>query len=377
MRESILHSAISARNVRPLKLTAANIAASAHNELYRMGINIPAAKIGQMVSGMGLDSNDTGLAPSPMPGLFPTGSPTPIQFLQAWLPGFVTAITAARKIDQLIGIQTVGAWEDEEVVQGVLEYDGQAVPYTDQGNIPLASWNVDYARRTVVRFESGMRVGILEEARAGRANIPSGATKRTGAGHFLEVQRNRVGFYGYNDGENMTYGFLNDPSLMPALTAATGSGGSTKWKDKTFLEITADIRQVVAQIQIQSMDNIDPEQTPITIGLPTGCNQYLSVTSNFGNSVRNWVKENYPNLRFETAPEMAGAVGGADVLYGYPDRVDDGSSDDGQVWGQLVPSKFYMLGVEKGAKGYAEDYSNATAGALLKRPYCVIRMIGI
>lgn len=377
MKQSIIHSAIAARNVRPLELTAANIAASAHNELHRLGINIPAAKIGQMMAGIGLDSNDIGIAPSPMPGLLPSGSAAPIQFLQAWLPGFVRALTAARKIDKLVGIQTVGAWEDEEVIQGIIESKGQAVPYSDHGNVPLASWEVGYARRSVVQFESGLSVGVLEEARAGRANIASAAIKRTGSGDFLEVQRNRVGFYGYNNGDNLTYGFLNDPNLLPALTAVAGAGGSTKWKDKTFLEITADIRQVVTQIQIQSMDNIDPEEVPITIGLPTGTNQYLSVTSTFGNSVRQWVKENYPNLRFETAPEMQGAVGGADVMYGYPDSIADGSDDGGNVWGQLVPSKFYMLGVEKRSKNYIEDYSNATAGVLLKRPYAVVRMIGI
>ncbi|OCJ20014.1 major capsid family protein [Serratia sp. 14-2641] len=377
MKQSIIHSAIAASNVRPLVLTKEHIAANAHQELYRLGINIPPSTIGQMMSGMALDGNDVGIAPSPMPGLLPSGSATPIQFLQAWLPGFVRMITAARKIDQLIGIQTVGAWEDEEVVQGVIEHKGQAVPYSDHGNVPLASWDVGYARRTVVRFESGMSVSVLEEARSSRANIASAAEKRNGSGLFLEVQRNRVGFYGYNNGDNLTYGFLNEPSLLPAMTAATGAGGSTKWKDKTLLEITADIRLVLTALQVNSMDNIDPETTPIRISLPTGTNQFLTVTSALGYSVRNWMKENYPNVTFVTAPEQAQAVGGADVLYAYPESLEDGSSDGGNVWGQLVPSKFYTLGVEKRSKNYIEDYSNATAGALLKRPYGVVRMIGI
>lgn len=377
MKQSTVHSAIEARNVRPLQLTPENIAANAHRELYRLGINIPVPTLGQMMAGMGLDSNDIGIAPSPLPGLLASGSATPIQFLQAWLPGFVRMITSARKIDELIGIQTVGAWEDEEVIQGVIEHKGQAVPYTDHGNIPLASWDVGYARRTVVRFESGMSVSVLEEARSSRANIATAAEKRNGSGLFLEVQRNRVGFYGYNDGFNNTYGFLNEPSLLPALTAAAGAGGSTKWKDKTFLEITADIRQVLTDLQVKSMDNVDPENTPIRVALPTGTNQYLTVTSNFGNSVRNWMTENYPNVTFVTAPELVGAVGGTDVMYAYPDSLEDGSSDGGNVWGQLVQSKFYALGVEKRSKNYIEDYSNGTAGTLLKRPYAVSRMVGI
>ncbi|MFS6935296.1 major capsid family protein [Klebsiella oxytoca] len=377
MNESKVLSSLAPRNVRPLQLTRDDIAASAHRELSLLGINIPQNIIGDMVEGMGLDSNDVGLMPSPLPGMLPAGSATPIQFLQAWLPGFVRVMTAARKIDELIGIDTVGAWEDEEVIQGVIEFTGQAVPYGDHTNVPLASWNVGYARRTVVRFESGINVGRLEEARSARGNIASAAEKRAGSGLFLEIQRNRIGFYGFNNGENNTYGFLNEPSLLPAVTAAVGAGGSTKWNAKTFLEITADIRQVANLLQVQSMDNFDPGTSSWTLSLPTGTNQYLTVVSNFGVSVRQWARENYPGLRFVTAPEQQAAIGGADVMYGYPETFDDGSSDGGKIWQQLVPSKFYALGVEKRSKSYVEDYSNGTAGTLLKRPVMVVRMVGI
>ncbi len=46
---------------------------------------------------------------------------TPVQFLQNWLPGFVFVITAARKIDDIIGLMVTGAWEDEQIVQGILD----------------------------------------------------------------------------------------------------------------------------------------------------------------------------------------------------------------------------------------------------------------
>ena len=49
---------------------------------------------------------------------------TPVQFLQNWLPGFVFVVTAARKIDDFIGVMITGAWEDEQIVQGILERTG-------------------------------------------------------------------------------------------------------------------------------------------------------------------------------------------------------------------------------------------------------------
>ena len=376
--ESVVHSTLSPARVRPLQMTRADVASGTLRQLRVLGINIKDRYARDMQEGITLDSNDVGVNPSPLPGLTAGGAPTPIQFLQQWLPGFVRIITSARKADKIIGISTVGAWEDEEIIQSTLENLGEVAPYTDYGNIPLASWQPNYARRTVVRFELGFAVGILEEARTARARIQTAAEKRVSVAQALEIARNRVAFYGFNNGQNNTYGLLNEPELLPALTAATGGAGDTKWATKTFTEITADIRQMMAELQIRSMDNIDPETHPLKLNLPTGVNQYMSVTTGLGYSVRKWLQENYPNVSLETAPEFNDAVGGESVAYLQPESFDDGISDDGgQVWMQCVPSKFYSLGVEKRAKNYLEDSSNATAGALLKRPLLVVRMIGV
>jgi len=303
---------------------------------------------------------------------------TPVQFLQNWLPGFVKVITAARKIDELVGISTTGSWEDQEIVQGLLEPIGNAVPYGDYTNVPLASWNTNFVRRTVIRFEKGIKVGMLEEARAARIRISSSAEKRASAALALEIQRNLVGFYGFNNGSNLTYGFLNDPGLPAYVTvAATGTGGSTLWSTKTFLQIVADIRVAAAQLQTQSQDTINPESAELTLALPTDAYQYLSVTSDFGISVRDWLNKTYPKLRVISAPQLNLANGGANVFYLYAEVVEDGASDDSRTWVQVVPAKFQALGVEKQAKAYTEDYANASAGVLLKRPYAVVRYSGI
>jgi hypothetical protein len=83
---------------------------------------------------------------------------------------------------------------------------------------------------------------------------------------------------------------LNDPALPAYVTvAATGVGSSTSWADKTFLQIVADIRVAAAQLQTQSQDTINPEDVELTLALPTNSYQYLSVTSDFGISVRDWL----------------------------------------------------------------------------------------
>lgn len=362
--ESIKHSNIAARDVRPFVMTSVE----GYQDLAKIGIALDEKTVQKMMNSM--DS---------IQGLVTTASiSTPIQFLQTWLPGFVAVATAARKIDNLVGIDTMGSWEDEEVVQGVMEATGISVPYGDYTNLPLSSWNVNFERRTTIRFEEGMRVGTLEEARASRMNVNSAQGKRDSAALALEIQRNRIGFYGYNNGANRTYGFLNDPSLPAYVTvAATGTGSTTTWSTKSFLNIVGDLRTAIVALRTQSQDLIDPETTPITLALPTACIDRLSTVSDFGISVRDWLKATYPNIRPVSAPELNAANGGANVFYLYADKVQDNSTDNGQVFSQIVPAKFRVLGVQQLVKGYEEGYSNATAGIMVKRPYAVVRYTGI
>jgi len=349
------------------------------SQLHRFGISLDARD----VQGM-FDAFQSGNVPmlSGMDAalLGPLTTPsisTPIQFLQQWLPGFVYILTQARKIDDLVGITTQGRWEDEEIVQGIMEHTGSAAIYGDLTNIPLSSWNTNFIRRTVVRFEEGMAVGRLEEARAAAMQVSSSQSKRVAAAQALEISRNRVGFFGFNNGDNRTFGFLNDPSLPAYVTVPVGASASTFWSTKTFLEITGDIRSFYAALRNQSGDQIDPGKDPVTLALATVVYDFLTVTSDFGNSVMQWLKETYPNTRVISAPELNLANGGENVAYLYAEGVNDGSTDDNRTFLQVVPNKFRTLGVEQQAKRYIEDYSNATAGIMVKRPYAIYRSTGL
>jgi len=366
-------SYIAPRDVRAVLMTAEDVAD--YQALHDLGITFTPKQVARMAQ-FAQDAYEAAMDDAQ--GLLTTASiPTPVQFLQNWLPGFVNIITGARKIDQLTGISTIGSWEDEEVVQGLLEPVGDAVPYGDYTNVPLATWNLNFEKRTVVRFEKGIKVGVLEEARASRIRVSSAAQKRNASGLALEVERNKIGFYGYNSGANLTYGFLNDPGLPNYVTVANGASASPLWSTKTFLEITADIRSWAAALQTTSQDTINPEEVNTTLALATTVYQYLSVTSDFGISVRQWIRETYPKMSIESAPQLNAANGGANVAYLYPETVNDGSSDDNRVFIQVVPARFQALGVEKQSKAYVEDYVNATAGVWCKRPYAVHRASGI
>lgn len=363
MQPSVERSHRHGRNFAAIKMTPEDVRDYA--ALQGIGINIDDRSLAKMI-----DTLDSAVF-DPLGTITTPTITTPVQFLQNWLPGFVRVISAARKIDLLVGLTTAGSWEDEEVVQGVMEPTGVADIYGDYTNIPLASYNNNFERRTVVRAEQGILVGRLEEARAARIKVSTASEKRTSASIALEIFRNLIGFNGYNNGNNRTYGFLNDPNLPAYQSLPNGA-----WATATFLDITEDLRFLANALQTSSQDTIDPTSAACTLAVPTNVAQFQAVVSDFGISVRQWIKETYPNWRVESAPELNLANGGANPVYLYAESVDDGASDDSRTWVQVVPAKFQTLGVETRAKSYVEDYTNATAGCMLKRPYAVRRGTG-
>lgn len=373
----------------PMELKAEDIAMDALDALHRVGIFVPPGVLTAMVRdlrdacdgewrNLPADMSAMDAVPDLAPLVMTAGLGAPIQFLQAWLPGFIHIITAARNLDRLIGSTTVGSWEDEEIILGTLEPTGLPQAYGDYNAVPLASWNVNFERRSIVRFEQGMEVGDLEQLRTARMKVDSAAEKRNSAGLSLDILRNRIGFYGFNNGAGRTYGFLNDPNAPAYVNVAAGTGG-LPWSTKTFKEIQADIREVAAALQAATTGVFNPQRDAWVMALPTSVSQYFTVTTDQGVSVQEWLDKTFKGkLRIEDAPELQGANGGANVLIAWVETIMDGASTDGgKVWEQLVPVRFRTIGSERRIKTYVEDYGNALAGTLLKRPFAVVRRSGI
>lgn len=381
---SVSHSRLAPSQVKPFALSAKDIAEggiAGLRALEKLGIGFEPGYLRSASAVAAMDSGMDAWMPSavPNPVAVTTASiVAPIQFLQNWLPGFVHVLTAARKIDELIGIETIGNWRDEWIIQGIVEPQGAIDIYKDSSNVPLSSWNPNWEQRTIVRFESGVSVGRLEQARASAAMINSDAEKRAASMLQFEIWRNLVGFYGFNEGSNNTYGLLNDPQLPAYVTVANGAAGSGSWVTKTFNEITQDLITAMNALRTSSQDVIDPFKVETTLGIPMNVAEQLSKVNELGNlDVKMWLEKTYPKCRIVTAPQFADANGGDNVFFLFADKVEDGGTDDKRTWAQIVPVKFMALGVEQRAKSYIEDFTNATAGALLKRPYAVVCFSGI
>lgn len=377
-----IHKRLSPAQVKKLQSVVSGVAldsAQAVHALSPVGITVSDFVMQSYAQAYGMDAAIT------VPGLQLNGSQANgiyAQFLQTWLNGQVHVVTAARKADQLMGVTTAGSWEDEELIQEILELVGVAHPYSDFGNIPLSSWNLTYEKRGVVRFEEGFQVGELEGLRTGRIGIDSASTKRTAAALALEIARNRVAFYGYQTANiRPVYGYLNDPNLPAYANVPAAAGGGTEWSGKTREEIIKDLQTGLATLRKQSDEVVDPTSTPIMLVIASDAIDYLTTPggtgSATGETAMDWLQKNYPNVTVESAVELNGADGGENVFYMYAQTIADAGTDGGGVIDQIIQTKLRPLGVETGIKVVTEDFTNATSGALVKRPFAIYRASGI
>jgi hypothetical protein len=297
---------------------------------------------------------------------------TPIQFLQHFLADPIRVVTQARKIDEILGMDIAGNWSDEELVAMVIEQTGQTRPYGDKANPGLVSFNPNFERRTIVRFENAIEVSVLEEERASAMRLNSASEKRIASATSFAITRNIVGFSGYNDGANRTYGLLNDPNLPVYTTVASGVGGTT-WAAKTFDEMTKDIITAQNALLVRSGANYDPyKDASVLVVAHVAVGSLAKVNSLGTTSVKQWIAQTYPNCRIEVAPQFSAANGGANVFYLMAESINGR-----KVANQYVQDVYRMLGVQRLAKGFLEAFSCATAGVLIAQPVGVVRYSGI
>lgn len=297
----------------------------------------------------------------------------PVQFFQFWAPEAVEIITAARKIDDIVGRTIAGSFEDEEIVTTIMERTGSAQPYTDTANIPYASWNQNFETRSIIRFEEGLMVGYLEAMRASRMRVDTHREKAAAVADSLAIELNNIGFYGYADGTNNTYGLLNDLNLPAYQTVAQGDSTQTTWSSKTFMEITSDIITAVSALVVNLQGNFDPTKDAFCMSVALSATQWLNKMNELGTkSVYTWLKETYPNIRIVAAPQLDGANGGSNVFYMHVEKINGKDTIK-----QYVQDVLRLVGMEKRAKVMVEDYACATAGIIVQQPLGFVRYSGI
>lgn len=298
---------------------------------------------------------------------------TPVQFAQFWLTDPIRVITRGRSLDKVVGRTVVGTWETEQIVATIMERIGQPGLYGDFTKAPLANWNANFETRDNVRFEMGIAVGKLEEARASQMRVNAYAEKRTAMAEAFAILLNNVGWYGFNSSSanfagtaKKIYGLLNDPGITAGETVGHASWGSTVTMDAIVTDIIGMVEDAVSQLQ----GNYDPETDSATLALPITQYVYLSKINTMGISVRDWLAKTYPKIRVVACAELVHAVSNTDTALFIVDSVLGSATVQ-----QMLTSALRLVGVQPMAKGSYEVYSCSTAGALVRYPLAYHRYL--
>ena len=347
--------------VRSFALDSVKDESTILNDLARLGVGFAPGAMDAMANFYKAVMDE-----APAPVTVPTAA-NALQFLQYFFANSIKVVTQARVADELLGRVVAGNWYDEQIVANVVERVGQARPYGDTNNVPLASFNQNFEARTIVRMELGLEANRLEMLRAAAMRLDSTALKRDAIAEALAISANDIAFNGFNNGAGHTYGILNDPGL-PAYTAISGS----TWTSKTFAQITSDIRGMFQALRVRSGAHFNPERSACTLAVAVAAMEAFAYTSEYGFSVADFIKKNYPQCRVVAVPQFNAAASGDNVAYLIADEIG------GQkVVTQNVQSELFLLGTQPTAKGMIEDYSNGTAGVFVTMPIGIVRYSGI
>ncbi len=305
----------------------------------------------------------------------PNNAGIPWQKLQNWLPGFIFGLTVPQSADEDFGVANFGDWHMATIVRGQKDFRANPKVYSDSSNTNQASWTPSWITRNIVRFEQDLQVGRLEEAQAGEIMTSSAADKRYATMTALDQMRNYVAYYGFMQGENRTFGFLNDPNLPAVKTPPTNAAGNTKLMDYTFNELVSLFQTMSQDIVSQSAGRCNPLTQPVTVTMATSDYQALISVNSLGvRSFRAWADETFTGgIRFLPTWQMNEAVAGDNLMVMRVDDVQGAGTAGTQSLLQIVPSQIIAIGVEQKAKGFIEAYSNSTAGMLVQFPFAFAR----
>lgn len=289
----------------------------------------------------------------------------------------IKVVTQKTTSDELMARNSEGSWANVAITKQFRELTGKSAPYDDyvESAAPRVGRAYSFQSRDIIRLSAGLIVTELESRQA--AMVPGqyspNQDKREAIALLFKLDRDAIAYFGYRLGNAKCYGLLNDPNLAPFESVALGAGGSTKWANKTFHEIIADLMTAVAKVQKQLKANFIPATQEFTLGLPLECYQYLGkVPECGGKTVMEWIKDQWKKCKIVPVPVFDGALGGENVFYVIVGEVGSNPCVE-----QYVPASLFMVGSMKREAGQSELWSMATAGAFVEQPLGVGRFFGI
>lgn len=296
-------------------------------------------------------------------------STVPAELLAYIDPMVVEILTAPRRAREIFPEMKKGDWTTPYAKWRMDEVTGSTQPYSDYANGTTSGVNSQWATRQQYLFQTSITYGDLEVAMSGVAKLNLASAKQKAAATVLDIDANKFALNGVAGRE--VYGILNDPNLPAAITAAaTGTGSSTKWEDKTTVNIYNDVLALFSELATQSEGLID-QDSALKLCLSPGMAVKLGAATDFNVSVKDMIMKYFPNLTIITVPELASTSAGETVMM-LAEEVN------GTPVGYIGFGEKIMAGrIVPDMSSFRQKYVGTTYGGVVLQPYAIASMTGV
>jgi hypothetical protein len=289
-------------------------------------------------------------------------------FLANWVDPKVIPILVSPMMAAVIAPETLkGDWLTETAMFLTAEATGETSAYGDYSQSGSTNVNVNFPQRQNFLFQTFLQYGQREVGRMGLAKLDWIAQQQSANALALMKALNFMYFYGVQGLEN--YGLLNDPGLPPSLAPTYSWLTNASANANTIYQ---DIVRLFIQLQAQSNGTVQVDAKMVLAMSPTNSVALKDITQYNTNSVEQLLKQNFPNLRIETA-----------VQYGPP------YSTAGQLVQLIVEelegqrtvecafsSKLMSHNMVVDTSSWRQKRSSGGYGAIWYRPMLVASMVG-
>lgn len=293
----------------------------------------------------------------------------PAELLAYIDPMVIEILTAPRRAREIFGEEKKGDWTTPYMKWRVDEMTGRTEPYSDYANGTTSGVNSEWQTRVQYVFQTSITYGDFEVDMSSTAKVNLAASKQRAAANVIDIDQNR--FYLLGVAGREIYGILNDPNLPAAITAgATGTGGSTKWADKTTVQIYDDVRALFAQLSEQSSGLIDKD-TPLKLCLSPELAVGLGAATDFNVSVLDMLKRYFTRIDIVTVPELHSMTAGETMFLIAPEV-------NGQRSGTLAFGEKMRAGrVVPDLSSFRQKFVGTTYGGIVLMPFAFAQMTGM
>ena len=240
----------------------------------------------------------------------------------------------------------------------------------------IATYATDFARVDVMAEEhiakvigGGAAYGytIQDLRRAAMARKPLSSRKAIAVRRALDEYVNRIAFHG--DAKYGVVGILDNPNIGNYTVSGDGTGDSTKFKDKTAVQILRDMNGIIHSVSKQTNE----VENPNTLALPPDQYNYIASTPYsdvVADSILSVFKRNNPDVTVIKANELTGAgAGGLDMMLAYVKDIDHQSLE--------LPLPFTQHTIQQKGLEFEVPCEVRTAGVLIYYPLSMNKASGI